>query len=276
MSDNMFDERSSFDPVDLNKGGLPNTVRALAPEILDRFIRVTLDMQYRDLLTGAIDSYRGMSPKDLMEDVGKFCHNNGMTAFVDHEGVLYAGPSTTALRQALIDAGYRQGGLFVPFSNGEIPADQALQDKFIKLWQQAKAENKAARKEEMMRAYYKRGTELKIKQPVGEWLLTDSLSYILPGSLAGNIRHYEDSFGDGMNMPSGRLEAVGTYCSNNGVLAFVDYQGRVFIGFNSDERRDALKEAGYRPGSFFVPFSNGEWPVDPEVQQHFRDWFGLR
>ena len=40
MSDNMFDERSSFDPVDLNKGGLPNTVRALAPEILDRFIRV--------------------------------------------------------------------------------------------------------------------------------------------------------------------------------------------------------------------------------------------
>lgn len=260
---------------ELDQNSIRRAVYTLDQKILDRFIEVTPNMEIKDALTGSVDRYLGMSPKDQLEDANTFCHNNGILAFVDQYGTCYAGPSTTALRQALIDAGYRQGGLFVPFSNGEIPADQALQDKFIKLWQQAKAENKAERIEGMVKAYHQRASELKIKQPVGEWLLTDGVSYVMPSS-AATVRQYEGNFGDGVNMPHGRLDAVGTYCSNNGVLAFVDNQGQVFIGFNSDERREALKEAGYRPGSFFVPFSNGEWPVDPEVQQHFRDWFGLR
>lgn len=48
-----------------------------------------------------------------------FCSNNGQTAYTDESGYVYVTPSRTGVLDILLDAGYREGSIFVPFSNGE-------------------------------------------------------------------------------------------------------------------------------------------------------------
>jgi hypothetical protein len=53
-----------------------------------------------------------------------------------------------------------------------------------------------------------------------------------------------------------RFEHIGKYCSNNGVIAFVDENRDYWIAKNTKEAEDALKNAGYTLGSVYVPHSN--------------------
>lgn len=78
--------------------------------------------------------------------------------------------------------------------------------------------------------------------------------------------------------PEGRAERLtrptlderGTFCTNNGIVAFVTRDLRMLIGSSLVENVEALKQAGYRQGSFLVPFSNGERPAEPELAALFR------
>jgi hypothetical protein len=68
-----------------------------------------------------------------------------------------------------------------------------------------------------------------------------------------------------------RAAIVGRYCHNNGRLAYVDGNGHVWVGACTDENFTALDRAGYQPGSFFVPFSNGERPTNQQEYERLRD-----
>lgn len=57
-------------------------------------------------------------------------------------------------------------------------------------------------------------------------------------------------------------EQKGTFAMNNGVLIFVDRGGHPYVTVATDARLEALKKAGFENGDLFVPFSNGEEPVD--------------
>lgn len=70
-------------------------------------------------------------------------------------------------------------------------------------------------------------------------------------------------------MAVGRLEKVGTYDSNNGVIAFIDGEGRMRVAPATSDRYRALEEAGYRRGGIWVPFSNGEMPTDPALREQW-------
>lgn len=62
------------------------------------------------------------------QSVGRYDRNNGRLAFVDEKGRAYVVASTTANISTLEGASYRQGSMFVPFSNAEIPVeDRSLQ-----------------------------------------------------------------------------------------------------------------------------------------------------
>lgn len=76
---------------------------------------------------------------------------------------------------------------------------------------------------------------------------------------------------DGCNLNTGRVDQVGSYWENNGKIAFVDELGQVWIGANNDSNITALNEANYQRSSIWVPFSNGEEPVDKEVYKKIRD-----
>ena len=81
------------------------------------------ELGLRDFVGGTWLTYdprqEGFSPKDLLEQVGQYDTNNGKIAFVDDEGGLYFESWTTSREDALKDAGFKRGSVFVPFSNGE-------------------------------------------------------------------------------------------------------------------------------------------------------------
>ena len=65
-------------------------------------------------------------------------------------------------------------------------------------------------------------------------------------------------------------EAMGTYTQNNGRVSFVTADGKTYVTPFCFEARETLKAAGYKEGSLYVPLSNGEVPVNPEVAEHWK------
>lgn len=74
---------------------------------------------------------------------------------------------------------------------------------------------------------------------------------------------------DGLNIESRRLEEVGTYDINNGIVAFVDAEGQKHVAPATQDRMEALEEANYQKGSMNVPFSNGQEPTDPNLRKRW-------
>jgi hypothetical protein len=58
--------------------------------------------------------------------VGRYATNNGLLAFVDESGTTYVVKGTERKDQIMRAAGYKEGGVVVPFSNGEILVDPDL------------------------------------------------------------------------------------------------------------------------------------------------------
>lgn len=61
-------------------------------------------------------------------------------------------------------------------------------------------------------------------------------------------------------------EQKGMFNSNNGILTFVDIEARQFVAPSTPERMQELEDAGYKEGSMYVPFSNGQIPAEPELK----------
>ena len=59
---------------------------------------------------------------------------------------------------------------------------------------------------------------------------------------------------------------IGTYCSNNGRVCFLDRNGRTYVA-KSYKIISMLQDAGYKSGNLFVPFSNGEQIEDTSLRE---------
>lgn len=103
-------------------------------------------------------------------------------------------------------------------------------------------------------------------QPVdgGDFLATDGIEYTQWGDEKRKF-----SLANEDSVVEIRLGQVGTYDSNNSTLAYVDENGVMHVGHSTDENFQALEKAGYRRGSIWVPFSNGEVPSDPDTQKRY-------
>ena len=64
-----------------------------------------------------------------VERIGKFCTNNGRVVFVYRNGKTYVAKGYKILSE-LRAAGYKESGLFVPFSNGEVIQDPVLKARW--------------------------------------------------------------------------------------------------------------------------------------------------
>ncbi|PIN93202.1 hypothetical protein COU54_04000 [Candidatus Pacearchaeota archaeon CG10_big_fil_rev_8_21_14_0_10_31_24] len=69
-----------------------------------------------------------------------------------------------------------------------------------------------------------------------------------------------------------RLELVGQYCMNNGILAFVDERGNLYAAPFDEDRINSLKKANYLEGDFPVPLSNWDSPANPIEAGKFAKW----
>ena len=66
----------------------------------------------------------------MKEHLGTYTQNNGRVVFIDAKGEMYVTPYCEEIRAALTSAGYREGSLFVPLSNGETPVDFHIKKKW--------------------------------------------------------------------------------------------------------------------------------------------------
>lgn len=216
-------------------------------------------------------------PEGRLESVGTYYSNNSVIAFVDGEGHLRVGPATKERHEALEEAGYVSGFLGVPLSNGELPIDPTLRGKWELMVDEGRVKRRQEKISEDLEAYQKAAQEKGIKEVGGDWLTMDGVQ-----SDTLVVKEDQDVFSgnsettamntDGYNRPSERVDSVGTYDENNGVIAFVDGEGHLRVGPATDERHKALQEAGYVPGSLGVPLSNGDLPVDPTIRVR---WEGM-
>ena len=66
------------------------------------------------------------------------------------------------------------------------------------------------------------------------------------------------------------IDKLGTYTMNNGKVVFVYIDGKTYVA-KGYKIVNELREAGYKEGELFVPFSNGEAIVDPFLQKKWDD-----
>jgi len=90
-----------------------------------------------------------------------------------------------------------------------------------------------------------------------------------------NTKGTLDSNTDSIEIVNKRLDFVGTFSYNNMKLSYIDENGRLWIGKHTTENLEAIKKNGYEYSGFWVPFSNGETPTDPEVLEKFNEIFSI-
>lgn len=61
-----------------------------------------------------------------------YSYNNGVVAFIDQQGNLYAIPDIKGLQDTLKKAGYKKGYFYVPFSNWDVPFEH--REHWEELW----------------------------------------------------------------------------------------------------------------------------------------------
>jgi hypothetical protein len=196
---------------------------------------------------------------------GTYCTNNDTTAFVTPSGELHVSPWYLGLNQALSEAGYSQSSFFVPLSNGEVPANPSIREKWIEIVKTTKGIRHAERIDSWERAYAAEAASRGIEQGLGQSmdfsqkiLKYDGIEFTNGGAKI----HVGPTAYDNVGHEPPRLNSVGRYSTNNGLAAFVDEMGELFVVAATRDNLATIRGTGYEEGGVFVPFSNGEAPVN--------------
>lgn len=197
-----------------------------------------------------------------LDMAGKYETNNGVVAFVAKDGSYYVTPFYSKVGENLSKLGFTRGNLYVPFSNGDIPMDKELAEKWKALCEVERRETEVRCEQEKRERYAKMANEKGLDVlPEDVYQLSleipdDGLETIWWGQERSKTQPiYEWQVQD----------CMGTYCQNNGKVSFVDANGKMFVTPFWYEVGVMLRQAGYREGSLYVPLSNGEKIVDPDM-----------
>lgn len=211
--------------------------------------------------------YTTVSPIEVTyKNQYSFNYNNGVTVFLD-DSHMYVIPSSPIVFN-IIDWFKPNCALFVPFSNGEYPVNEKAK------WEEAR---KLLREQEKIELAIDIAEYCDIHN-IGE--IPDELlskCFEIPENGLKVIDPYNFEYPEYYIFPTinttfldrGTAEKLGKYTINNGTLAFVYRDGRTFVTRNQDVF-ETLCSAGYKEGGFFVPFSNGEKPLDPFLAEKWR------
>ena len=235
-------------------------------EVEDNKIRVFYPMlgKYKDIK---------ISPRPELEHV--YTRNKSVVAFVD-EGKVFVTPYSYRRIGALYAAGFKDTesclsnieNLRVPFSNGDIPMDKLLAEKWEKLLKEVNREHI----QEFETACAEIAKSKGIK-PLDEEFLQERCIRVPEEGLAmqkrdwGAFMHFPmfnalDCF-DTMDL---RI-SLGKYYVNNEVVAFIDHHGREYLMPEDYPRLKVLEEHGYEERvSRCVAMSNGERFIDADLQ----------
>lgn len=88
------------------------------------------NLVYEERIVPIIDVYN--PERNSVQYLGKYHFYKGLTVFVYRDGTTYVGKGY-GLPKKLKHSGFEEMGMFVPFSNGSLPVDRDLRDKWLSL-----------------------------------------------------------------------------------------------------------------------------------------------
>lgn len=188
----------------------------------------------------------------------KYASNNSTIAFVD-EGVLYVMPYFRKAMAVLQKNGFAEKCFYVPFSNWDYPLTEKAQ------WEELQKE---AREQHTL-DFVADCNDFSDKHGFG--VLDEEIMKKKCFEMPVTGVHVEHPFYTTVLYPAIKgtcldcvaATKIGHYCTNNSTCVFVYRDGKTYVT-RSWEVVTALSKCGYKEGSLFVPFSNGETIQDPE------------
>ena len=220
-------------------------------ELINAAIKVRPGMQVH---WPQFEKYEQLSINNITaRDSQSYNWNNGVTVIVDNNLQVYVIPSMRLVFSILDREGYKENSnLYVPFSNGDYPVAEKYR------WDQLRKFRDEQQKLEFVKDCKKYCDEHNIGE-ISEKYFTKCFQ--MPES-GVPVKHpcWEDTYYPAINnffLDCVAVDKLGTYCYNNGTVAFVYRDGKTYVT-RDYSILSALRAAGYKEGSLFVPFSNGE------------------
>jgi hypothetical protein len=203
----------------------------------------------------------------MKEHLGTWYQNNGRVVFIDAKGEMYVTPYCEEIRALLSSAGYKEGSLYVPLSNGESLVDFRLKKK----WETMTTDARELFNERITKERLRKCAALAESKYIGK-LPQEVYEMSLEIPETGIPTSFMGQAGIATPVSDYKLEELlGLYCQNNGRVVFVDDCGKTYVTPFCPEVRALLAEAGYHEGSIYVPLSNGEEIQDPEINAKWHE-----
>ncbi len=199
-------------------------------------------------LPNMVDNYQ-----DMVGNMGHYGSNNGRVSWVDETGRQWVGRADAETGKALLDAGYRDNGLYVPFSNGEHSLDPTVTFGLNVLRHGLDSEvnhhdlqiNRSIRAEAAEKGITPMDDAAK-----AQFLKLDGMV----------IQHFDSTpqVVQGVMQRHMDFVNIGHYGHNNGVISFINDDGSIMVAAATAERIQILRDHGYTDNGLYVPMSNSE------------------
>lgn len=192
--------------------------------------------------------------------------NQNVIAFYENKE-LFVIPYFSEAIDILKREGFSRSEMFVPFSNREYPI--VYKGYWEELLKKAKEQLSNSYTEQCLKYSKKMGVTALPK----EILSSKCLRIPDNGIVVANPNKVENETMfpviNGYCCDHLTLDYLGRYCINKGVISFVNADGKQYVS-KSLEVQNKLIELGYKYRNFYVIFSNGEEPVDSEIEAHWK------
>ncbi len=193
-----------------------------------------------------MDSY---TPTITMKDEKTFWSNNGIIAFV-YDNNLFVIPSYEHAFEILLEEGFTEKCMYVPFSNSNYPRNKKV------YWEQLKE----LAKNERIKVYEEKCQDYCKKNNIKA--ISTARCFKIP-SAGVKVIHplYVDTYYPHLHKSTlfGNDERtyLGSYYTNNGTIVFINTDGNTYVTRHHDVLVDLIN-SGFKEVAQFVPFSNGE------------------
>ena len=184
-----------------------------------------------------------------------YCYNNGKYV-IGLDGDVYMVFAVPGFGDLLAKEGFKEKGIFVPFSNGEEPVGATA----------APFEEARKRSREVWHEYYVDKSVNAARQRMGRALTPEQIKTIEETTILIDGQKTVSFYGDEIeHRPIDdfyKHEESGRYDYNNGTYVIIMPDGSTRVGPSLDALEAVIKEANFERGGIFVPLSNGESLVD--------------
>lgn len=190
---------------------------------------------------------------------GCYATNNSTVCFVSDNEV-FVTPYTRITMRSLCSAGFCEKYFYVPFSNGDYPKAEQFK------WNSLREKARQSYAEDFVEDCVSYCDEHHIGT-ISEETLGNCFEMPATGVKVKHL-YFEDCYYPIINstcFDCTAVDRIGHFCTNNGKVVFVYRNGKTYVA-KGYKILNELRAVGYTESGLFVPFSNGEQILDPDLK----------